>query len=134
MIRYSFPRRQRVLGGLRRCFNVGADSIRKLFRRPDVLVVTGDASPAKVREVEVRLRFLFVHVGQVLKLRRVRRASALSYVRNTAVVAVDAAAVPALARRHLQWVADLDYDTNMADGWDLVGLGDALTRAQRRNA
>lgn len=134
MIRYSFPLRQRVVWALRRWFNVAADLLRAPVRRPEVLVVTGNASPAKVQEVEVRLRFLFTHIEKALTLRRVRRASPLTYVRNAALVAVDAAAVPAFAYRHLRWVVDLDYDTNMLDGWSLMDLGNALTRGPRRTA
>jgi hypothetical protein len=47
---------------------------------------------------------------------------------------VDAAEVPAFACRHLGWVADLDYDTNMRDGWDLMLLGEALNRGHRSNS
>jgi hypothetical protein len=98
------------------------------------LLVTDDASEAKVLEVEVRLRFLFTHIENVLKIRRVRKASPLSYVRNTAVVAVDAAAIPEFACRHLRWVANLDYDANMRDGWDLVELGGAISRQPRHRS
>jgi hypothetical protein len=134
MTRYSYALRARALVAARRWFNVVVDSIRAPIRRPDVLVVTGDASPEKVREIEVRLRFLFTHAGRILNVRRAHRASALDYLRNTAVVAVDSRAVPAVALRHLRWVADLDYDTNMADGWALMDVGDALTRRRRRHA
>lgn len=134
MIRHSFPLHRRVLWGLRRRFNVALGFFRAPVRRREVLLVTGNASPAKVLEVEARLRFLFAHIENLLEIRRVQRASPLSYVRNTAIVAVDAAAVSAFACRHLRWVVDLDYDTNMLDGWALMDLGDALTRGPRRTS
>lgn len=134
MIRYSFPLRQRVLWALRRWFNVALDLFRAPVRRPGVLLVTGNAPPAKVLEVEARLRFLFTHIENALETRQVRRALPLDYVRNTAVVAVDADAVSAFGCRHLRWVADLDYDTNMRDGWALMDLGDALTRGPRHRS
>ena len=111
MIRYSLPLRKRVLWALRRWFNVALDLFRAPIRRPEVSLVTGNASPAKVLEVEARLRFLFTHIENALEIRRARRASPLTYVRATAVVAVDAAAVSAFACRHVRWVVDLDYDT-----------------------
>ncbi len=78
------------------------------------------------------MRFLFSHLEKTLELRRVRRASPLAYLRNTAVVAADAAAVPAFARQYLDRVADLDYESNPHDGWALLDFGEALTRAARQ--
>jgi hypothetical protein len=103
-------------------------------RRPEVLLVTGTAPPAKAREVEARLRFLFTYIEKPLDVRSVRRASPFSYVRNVAVAAVEASAVPSFARRHLNTVADLDFETNRGDGQALIELGAALSRAPRRTA
>ncbi len=63
-----------------------------------------------------------------------RDPSPWAYLRNTAVVAVEAAAVPAFARRYLDIVADLDYETNPFDGWALMDLGVALARGRRRKS
>lgn len=134
MIRYSFPLRRRVLWALRQWLNDALDSFRAPVRQPEVLLVSGDASPAKVLEVEARLRFLLTHIENALEIRRAQRASPLTYVRKTAVVAVNAGAVPALVCRHVRWVADLDHDTNMSDGWALMELGDALTGGLRRKS
>jgi hypothetical protein len=82
---------------------------------------------AKAQEIGARLRYLFAHMGTTFTLQTVRRASHMDYLRNTAVVAVDAAAVPQFARRYVRWVADLDYETNPADGWALMDLGVAIS-------
>jgi hypothetical protein len=99
-----------------------------------VLLVTGDAPRAKVEEVETRLRFLFTHLEETLELDSERSASPWAYIRNAAVVAVDAAAVPAFASRFLRWVADLDYESNRYDGWHLIDLGGAITGTPRRKS
>jgi len=134
MTRYRFPLCRRVLWALRQWFNVALDLVRAPVRRPEVLLVTGNASPAKVLEVEARLRFLLTHIANALEIRRARRASPLAYARNAAIVAVNAGAVPAFACRHVRWVADLDYDTNMRDGWALMDLGDVLAGGLRRES
>jgi len=82
-------------------------------------------------EVEARLRFLLTHVDNTLEIRSVQWAPPLAYIRNTAVVAADATAVPEFARRHLEWVADLDYETNPRDGGALMDLGVEITRMTR---
>jgi hypothetical protein len=97
-------------------------------------LVTGKATPAKAREVETRLRFLLTHIENTLEIRGVRSAPPLAYIRNTALVAADATAVPAFARQHVRWVADLDYETNPTDGWTLMNLGVALNGGSRRKA
>lgn len=132
MIRHSFPLRQRLLRALRRGFNFALARIQT--RRPEVLLVTGNATPAKIREVEARLRFLFTHLDKPLELRSVRRASPAAYIRNIAVVAVEADAVPTFLRRHLDIVADLDFETNRGDAQALMALGTALTRDPRRKS
>jgi hypothetical protein len=134
MSRYSDPLRQRILRALRRWFNLTVKWLRTPILRPDVLLVMGEASPAKVREVEARLRFLFKHIEKPLEPRTAHRASLLAYVCNTAVVAVEAGAVPAVATRHLDWVADLDYETNRSDGWALIELGAALVGDRLRKS
>jgi hypothetical protein len=91
-----------------------------------VLLVSGDSSHEKVDEVDARVRFLLGHIGKVLDHRVSRSPRALDYVRETAVIAVDANAVPKFARRHIRWVADLDYERNPTDGWALMDLGVAL--------
>jgi hypothetical protein len=96
--------------------------------------VTGNAPPAKTQEIEARLRFLFTHLGKPLKLRSVRRASPFAYIRSTAVVAVEADRIPSFVRRHLDTVADLDFETNRGDAQALMELGVGLTRAPLRKA
>lgn len=124
--RYSYSLKGRARLRAWRTLNGAVDRLRKPIQKAQVLVVTGDASEAKVSEVEARLRFLFSHIGEVPQLRRVRRASLSSYLRNAGVVAVDAKAVPERVRRHTRWVANLDYETNASDGWDLFDFGVAL--------
>lgn len=134
MIRHPYPRWQRVkLAGWRRLNDV-VDWLRTPIRRPEVLLVTGDAPDAKVAEVEARLRFLFLHLGSTPEFRRARRAPLLAYIRESGVAAVDAAAVSAFARRHIRWVADLDYETNPLDGWALMDLGSALSLRAREES
>ena len=134
MNNYSFPLHRRALGALRRCTNSTMNVLRTPVRRAEVLLVTGDADPLKVHEVETRLNFLFTHLDDTLEVRIVSRASALAYLRSTAVAAADASAVPAVARRYVRWVVDLDYDTNPFDGWELMDLAVAITGGLSRRA
>lgn len=134
MTRAAFPLQKRAKLAVWRAINNTVDWLRTPIRRSRVLLVTGDADPAKAAEVEARLRFLFSHLDIDPDFRTVRRASAFAYASNSGVVAVDAAAVPLRARRNLRWVADLDYDTNPFDGWALAELGEAFTRGERRSA
>lgn len=97
------------------------------IRGENVLLVTGQAPDAKADEVEARLRFLFSHLDVTPEFHRARRAPMLAYLRNAGVVAVDANAVPASFSRRVRRVADLDYETNPMDGWDLVDFGVALS-------
>lgn len=126
MSRYSAPLRVRALRLLRDWFNTACSILRAPIRRPDILLVTGSASPAKTQEVENRLNYLFEHLDKPLSVQRVRSASPADYLRFSAVAVVDSAAVPAAVRRHVSWVADLDYETNPADGWSLMDLGAAV--------
>lgn len=132
MSQYSPRIHTRALRALRAWLNGAAELLRSPVRRPDVLLVTGRASPTKAQEVEQRLRFLFEHLDKPLRLRRARSASLLDYVTNTAVAVADATAVSAGVRRHLSWVADLDYDTNPTDGWSLMDLGIAIAPSRHR--
>lgn len=125
----SLPLHRRLLRAIRRAVSRLVEFIWRVSRRPKVLIVTGNASLAKVSEVETRVRFLLEHLGLPLELHRAPRASTMAYVGNTAVVAVEAAAVPLSARRFLPWVSDLDYETNPSDGWTLMHLGVALSRS-----
>jgi hypothetical protein len=127
MIRYPFPLHRRIRLALRRYFNFAVELLRLPFRRPEVLLVTGNASPAKAKEVADRLRFLLTHLEKTLELRSARRASPRDYIRDAAIVTAEAGAVPAFARRYLDMVADLDYETNPHDGFNLIDLGVTLS-------
>jgi hypothetical protein len=131
--RYSLPFHRRVTRGARRWLNSAVDFLRTPIRRPVVLLVSNEEQSAKAQEVGSRLRYLFAHMGRTFTLRTVRRASPFDYLRNTAVVAVDATAVPRVARRYVRWVADLDYETNPTDGWALMDLGVAIAGGPRRD-
>ncbi len=132
--RYSFPRSQRVKLAVWRLANSSADLLRSPIRRQEVLLITGASSSEKISQVEDRLRFLLSHFENKLKIRQTPAASPLEYVRSTAVAAADASALSNFARQRLQWVADLDYEANPIDGWDLMDLGSAISRRdpQRR--
>jgi hypothetical protein len=100
-------------------------------RRPSVLLVTGDASQEKIDEVGVRLEYLLSLTEEPLELHTKSKASPMDYIRSTAVVAVDSDAVPVIARRYVRWVFDLDYETNVLDGWALMDLGVEVTGANQ---
>ncbi|WP_284228773.1 hypothetical protein [Mycobacterium antarcticum] len=137
MTQYSFSRKVRLKHALRRYFNLVAGWLRTPVRRPVATIVSGGASAEKAQNIEARLQFLFEHLESKLDIRTVRRASWMTYVRDTAVVAADSSAVQFLALKHLEWVADLDYDTNLADGWSLMELGVAISprsAARQRSA
>lgn len=126
MSRFAYPLPERIKLRAWRTINGAVDLMRTPIRRPDVLLVTGGASEAKVREVENRLRFLFSHLGGSPEFPRAGRARLRDYLRHAGVVAVDGASIPMVARRHVSWVADLDYETNPFDGWALMDLGATL--------
>jgi hypothetical protein len=134
MSRFRYPLHERTKSALWRLLNDTVDVLRTPVRGPDVLLVTGNASPTKALEVEVRLRFLFTHLEKTSEVRRAHRASPLAYLRNSGLAAADGAAIPAFVSRHLQWVADLDYESNPLDGWALMDLGVALSRGTRRKS
>lgn len=135
----SLGRRIRSLGrwpksSFWRGFNGATSVLRAPVRRPEILLVTGGASPDKSSEVEARLRFLIAHLDQRLEVRQVAAALPLDYVRSTAVAAADSTALAVFPRRRLRWVADLDYETNPVDGWDLMDLGTAVAGRGTRSA
>lgn len=103
------------------------DMVRRRIGRPVVLLATGDAPPAKLAEVDDRLRFLLAHIERPLEIRRVTSASPLDYVRSIGVAAADRAGLSPLARRRFRWASDLDYETNPRDAWDLIDLGSAIS-------
>jgi len=129
MSRYSYPRRQRVKNAGWRALNAVIAFSRAPFRSTALLLVTGQAPDEKIVEVEARLRFLFSHLDSIPEFHRTDRASLVAYFKNAAVVAVDARVVPDALRRHVGWVADLDFETNPMDGWALAELGAELTRS-----
>ncbi len=134
MTRHPFPLHNRVLRMLRRQLNLLLNVVRAPICRPAVLLVVGQAPASKVLEVENRLRFLLQHLNRRMEFRFAPRASWWEFIRNAAVVAVDAPAIPALARRHISWVADLDHESNPTDGWALMDLGVAIRGPRRQQA
>ncbi len=130
MTNHPYPRHDRLLREIREWSNDTLDRARTPLRKPTVLLVTGQAPPEKVLEIQNRLRFLFDHLGKDFHLRVAHRTSPLAYLRNAAVVAVDRGAIPASVSRHLRWAADLDYETNPTDGWALIDLGAAIRGPQ----
>ena len=127
MERYTYPFPQRVKLSVKRWIDDLLEFCRSPLRRPEVLLITGNASPAKVSDIEARLRFIFACVEKCPKIRTASRGSIFDYLRESGVAIADAAAVPAFARR-LRWVADLDYEKNPSDGWDLIDFGSTISR------
>lgn len=134
MSRYSDSLRFRARRILRRWLTAILDLLRAPLRVPEVLLVTGSASPAKVTEIEGRLGFLFEHLDAPPRLRTTTAVKPWNYLRPAAIAAVDTSAIPSAVHRGLHWVFDLDYDTNLADGWTLMDLGVALTPTEVRDA
>lgn len=126
MRHYSYSPRHRANLALRRAFSHAADVLRRPILRPEVLLITGDATPAKVLEIESRLSFLLSHLDQGLAIRRSATASWLAYLRSAGVAAADTTGLAHFGRWHLHWVVDLDYEANPVDGWDLMDLGVAI--------
>ncbi len=124
---YSFPLKDRMRKRLKRDINHGIEILRSPLRRRDIMLVEGEASAGKVAEVASRLQFLFEHLESPPQIQHTRHATWHDYLRYTAIVAADSTAISTLTRRGLLWVFDLDYDTNMDDGWSLMNLGTALT-------
>ena len=126
---HSLPVRQRFKMALRRGFNTGADTLRKPFRRAEILVATGDASPEKVGQIEERLRFLGSHLDADFPIKRIDNASFRDCFRSAGVAAVNPQAISPFVRRYMKfkWVVDLDFETNPFDAWRLIDLGTAIT-------
>jgi hypothetical protein len=132
---YSYPIVRRAKLAFWRAFNDLVNLLRFPVRRPEVLLITGTASPEKVAEVEARVRFLLEHLDRELEVRTVSAASPMDYLTSAGVAAADSSAVAPFALLRFQWVVDLDYEKNPFDGWDLMDLGVALSdRRVRRNA
>jgi hypothetical protein len=110
------------------------DLARRPICRSYILLVTGNAPPDKVLEIETRLQFLLAHLDQDRGIRRVQRASPMAYLRSAGVAAADASALHKNVRWRLGWVVDLDYETNPVDGWELMDLGVAVSRGGRRTS
>ncbi|MGY4712353.1 hypothetical protein ACXDF8_22800 [Mycolicibacterium sp. CBM1] len=72
------------------------------------------------------------HLDRGLDVRHVAVAPAADYVRSAAVASADSKALATFAHHRLNWVVDLDYETNPTDGWDLMDLGVSLTRRRAR--
>ncbi len=121
--------RAQVAYALRRQFNVALDEIRSPWERQEVLLITGNASPEKIREIEKRLRFLFDHLGSEFDVKHSRSFSPSDCFRYAGVATADSSAIPAfmLDRVRLNWVVNLDYDTNPVDGYQLIDLGVAIS-------
>ena len=132
MTNYSNSLRTRVLRFVRLSFNSALRAVCAPLRRPVVLLVTGNATPKKVQEVESRVAFLLSHIDAPLKIRVAPKASLFDYLTKTAIAAVETSALPAFAVRYLRWVADLDFDNNFADGWSLMELGAAINSQTER--
>lgn len=104
-----------------------ADWLRFHYGRREVLLLTGECPSTKVVEIESRLRFLLAHIDSAITLRRVEAASPLDCVGSLGVAAADPTAISSFAIRRFRWVADLDYETNALEAWDLVNLGAAIS-------
>lgn len=129
---YSYPTRRRAKLAAWRLLNIVVDGLRLPIRRSELLLVTGNAPEAKIAEVETRLRFLFSHLDRTPSFQTASRVSLFGYIRNSAVVAVDASAIPERISRNIRWVADLDYETNPIDGWALMELGCTLSHRPQK--
>jgi hypothetical protein len=115
---------------IRRWFNASLDRVRTPWRRPEILLVTGNASPEKVSEIERRLHFLLSHLNSVITVTPAQSFSLPDCLRYTGVAAADSAAIPEFLERQvrLNWVVNLDYEHNPLDGWELSALGSAIAR------
>lgn len=117
---------------LRRQISRVTDILRSPVRRPSVLLVTGNAAPEKIAEVEDRLRFVLAHFDHPMEIRRSHHASMPAYLLHSGVAAADPSAISSFAQRRLDWVVDLDYETNPVDAWNLIDLGAAMSRKPDR--
>lgn len=131
---YLFPRRRRIKRHARRLVNRVIELLRTPIRRHELLVVTGRSNAAKASEVESRLRSIFDHLRDPPKLTITARPRVRDYLRYTALAAADSSAIPSVAQRSLQWIYDVDYEVNEADGWALCELGYGLLPASERRS
>lgn len=111
----------------RRTLTASINLARSAICTSDVLLATGNSEPAKVAEIESRLQYLFAHLDRAPDVRFTDRATAVDYLRHTAVAVADSNTISAGTRRYLRWVFDVDYDNNQDDGWALIDLAAALT-------
>ncbi|MFM8855929.1 MAG: hypothetical protein ACKOI2_01730 [Actinomycetota bacterium] len=132
MSRYSLPIGERAKITARIGFSKTVDMMRAPIRRRRILLVAGTASSEKLVRVEKRLQFLLSHLDEKFDIARVDTATILDYLRSSAVVTADPAAVSSFARRRLRWVADLDYETNPLDAWALITMGEAIVHGPNR--
>jgi hypothetical protein len=105
-----------------------SETLRRPIRRPEILLVTGGASRAKIQMVELRLRFILEHIEKKFDIKYVKIAPLRAYLRFAALVAADSTAVPEFVLKHLSWAYDLDFETNKTDGWTAMELGTLLNR------
>lgn len=134
MTNYLNPLSSRIKSIILRSFNDGVDLLRSPIRRPDILLVTGSASPEKIWEAENRLIFLLAHISPSFGIRQVCKASPLDYLRYTGVATAETGAIFTFASRRLRWVVDIDHESNPHDGWHLADLGTAVSRRPSRKA
>ena len=134
MQRYSSRFRSRVKSRAWRVINNVVDFIRAPVRRYEILLVTGAAPEDKVADAESRLRFLFSHLGNSPTVRRAQDVTPVAYLRSAGVAAIDADAIPAVLACHIRWCADIDFDTNPDDGWDIMNLASALNRGPLKHS
>lgn len=130
--RHPLPVHRRALLAVRYHVNRIIETIRTPFIRPEVLLVAGGASPGKTAEVEARLQFLIEHVERPLSIRTVQRASVAEYLFSSAVASAEVTQFTKATRLALDWVADLDYERNAADGRHLIDIGVVMKRDKLR--
>jgi hypothetical protein len=132
MARFRFPLRRRLRRRAKRWFNAILQLISAPVRRNVVLLAIRANTPEnKIREIENRVKFVLSCVDENMDVRSVRSIRATDYVRCAAIAAVDAAAVPRVAQRSLNWVVDLDFEANPRDGWELMDLA-GVTAGSRK--
>ena len=127
MTQYGRPVHIRLLKIMRNGLNQLADSLRRPVLNSSIVLVAGRASPAKISDIKERVQFLLACIGVYRPIIVVPSCSISTYVRSQAIVVADSKAVPAFAREHARWIADLDNETNPMDGWALVDLARVFT-------
>lgn len=127
-MRNMLPLRRRALLTLRLWLNAVLQRIRMPLIRPQILLITGQPGSPKAAEIEARLSFLVEGLDSTLEIRQVKKASLADYLLSAGVASAQDATFTMCTRRLLSWVADLDYDKNPYDGWDLAELGESISR------